>query len=192
MNQIFTLPNIITGLRFFLAATLAYMLMLEQTVWMGFFAWLVFTIAAVSDWVDGYFARRYQSETVLGKLMDPLADKVLVATALIMLIPLDRLPAWIALVILCRELMVTGLRGIAASSGIVVKASSMGKWKSVIQYIGLGTLIFPLTLLPLPFLYDVGLWIMYVSVVLTIWSGFDYFLKLKRIFMEPPESGMHE
>ncbi|MDH3329724.1 MAG: CDP-alcohol phosphatidyltransferase family protein, partial [Desulfobulbaceae bacterium] len=76
MNQIFTLPNGITGTRFFLAATLAYMLMLEQTVWMAFFSWLVFTIAAVSDWVDGYFARRYQSETVLGKLMDPLADKV--------------------------------------------------------------------------------------------------------------------
>ncbi len=188
MNQIVTLPNVITGIRFFLAAILAYMLMLEQTVWMGFFSWLVFAVAAVSDWVDGYFARRYQSETVLGKLMDPLADKVLVATALIMLIPLGRLPAWVALVILCRELMVTGLRGIAASSGIVVKASGLGKWKSIIQYIGLGTLIFPLTLLPLPFLHDLGLWIVYVSVVLTIWSGFDYFFKLRQVFMEPSGS----
>lgn len=188
MNQIATLPNGITAARFVLAATLAYMLMLDQTVWMGFFCWLVFTIAAVSDWVDGYFARLYKSETVLGKLMDPLADKVLVATALIMLIPLGRLPAWVALVILCRELIVTGLRGIAASSGIVVKASGLGKLKSVIQYIGLGTLIFPLTLLPLPFLHDLGLWIVYASVALTIWSGLDYFLKLKRIFIEPPGS----
>jgi len=188
LNQIFTLPNVITGTRFLLAATLAYMLMLEQTVWFGFCSWLVFTVAAISDWIDGYFARRYQSETVLGKLMDPLADKVLVATALIMLIPLNRLPAWVALVILCRELMVTGLRGIAASSGIVVKASILGKWKSIIQYIGLGTLIFPLNLLPLPFLHRLGLMIMYVSVVMTIWSGFDYFFKLKRIFMEPSGS----
>lgn len=188
MNQIFTLPNGITGARFILAATLAYMLMLEQTVWMGFSTWLVFTTAAVSDWVDGYFARRYKSETVLGKLMDPLADKVLVATALIMLIPLGRLPAWVALAILCRELMITGLRGIAASSGIVVKASGMGKLKSIIQYIGLGTLIFPLDLLPLPFLHRLGLMIVYVSVVLTIWSGFDYFFRLKRIFIEPKVS----
>jgi CDP-diacylglycerol--glycerol-3-phosphate 3-phosphatidyltransferase len=189
VNQIFTLPNGITAIRFVLAATLAYLLMLEQTVMVGFVSWIIFTIAALSDWVDGYFARRYQSETVLGKLMDPLADKVLVATALIMLIPLGRLPAWVALVILCRELIITGLRGIAASSGIVVKASGLGKLKSIIQYIGLGTLIFPLHLLPLPFLHRLGLMIVYVSVVLTIWSGFDYFLKLKRIFMEPEAPG---
>jgi CDP-diacylglycerol--glycerol-3-phosphate 3-phosphatidyltransferase len=189
VNQIFTLPNGITAVRFVLAATLAYLLMLEQTAWTGFISWLVFTVAAVSDWIDGYFARRYQSETVLGKLMDPLADKVLVATALIMLIPLGRLPAWVALVILCRELIITGLRGIAASSGIVVKASGMGKFKSIIQYIGLGTLIFPINLLPLPFLHRLGLMIVYFSVILTIWSGFDYFRKLKRIFMEPAGAG---
>ncbi|MDW7771321.1 MAG: CDP-diacylglycerol--glycerol-3-phosphate 3-phosphatidyltransferase [Desulfobulbaceae bacterium] len=188
MNQIFTVPNGITAARFFMAATLAYLLMLEQTVWMGFFSWLVFTIAAFTDWVDGYFARRYQSETVLGKLMDPLADKVLVATALIMLIPLNRLPAWVALVILCREIIITGLRGIAASSGIVVKASGLGKLKSILQYIGLGTLIFPLNLLPLPFLHRLGLMIVYLALVLTIWSGFDYFFKLRRIFTEPPAS----
>ena len=84
--------------------------------------------------------------------------------------------------------MVTGLRGIAASSGVVVKASGLGKLKSIIQYIGLGTLIFPLDLLPLPFLHRLGLLIVYVSVVLTIWSGFDYFIKLKRIFLEPESS----
>ena len=185
MNQVLNLPNIITGIRFLLAAVLAYMLTLEQTIWMAFFSWLVFAIAAVSDCVDGYFARLYKSETVLGKLMDPLADKVLVATALIMLIPLGRLPAWVALVILCRELMVTGLRGVAASSGIVVKASGLGKIKSIVQYLGLGTLIFPLNLFPIPFLHQLGLWIVYAALVLTIWSGFDYFFKLKRVFLGP-------
>ena len=185
MNQVLNLPNIITGIRFLLAAVLAYMLTLEQTVWMAFFSWLVFAIAAVSDWVDGYFARLYKSETVLGKLMDPLADKVLVATALIMLIPLGRLPAWVSLLILCRELMVTGLRGVAASSGVVVKASGLGKIKSIVQYLGLGTLIFPLTLLPIPYLHHIGLAIVYVALVLTIWSGFDYFFKLRQVFLEP-------
>ena len=117
-----------------------------------------------------------------------MADKVLVATALIMLIPLGRLPAWLALLILCREMIVTGLRGIAASSGIVVPASGMGKIKSVVQYVGLGTLIFPLDLLPLPFLHRLGLMIVYVALVLTIWSGIDYFLKLKDLFLAPPGS----
>ncbi|HBI16081.1 MAG TPA: CDP-diacylglycerol--glycerol-3-phosphate 3-phosphatidyltransferase [Desulfobulbaceae bacterium] len=188
MNPILNLPNTITAVRFFLAALLAIMLMVEQTMWFGFLTWIVFTVAASSDWVDGYFARRYKSETVLGRLMDPLADKVLVTTALIMLIPLGRLPAWVALLILCREMIITGLRGIAATTGIVVSASGMGKIKSIIQYIGVGTLIFPLDLLPLPFLHRLGLMIVYVSLVVAIWSGIDYFLKLKDLFLSPPAS----
>lgn len=186
MNHNINLPNTITAIRFVLAAILAGMLMLEQTMVMGFFTWLLFTIAAATDWVDGYFARRYKSETVLGQLMDPLADKVLVTTSLIMLIPLDRIPAWIVLIILCREIIITGLRGIAASSGIVVSASGLGKIKSIIQYIGIGTLIFPLGLVPIPHLHLIGLGIVYISLFLTIWSGVDYFYKLKQIFLAPP------
>lgn len=186
MNPIVNLPNSITAVRFVLAAVLAVMLMLPQTVSFGFFTFLVFAIAAGTDWIDGYFARRYQSETILGRLMDPLADKVLVATALIMLIPLHRVPAWLVLVILCREIIITGLRGIAASSGIVVAASGLGKIKSIIQYIGIGTLIFPLGILPLPYLHLLGLVILYAALVLTIWSGLDYFYKLKQIFLAPP------
>ena len=74
---------------------------------------------ALTDFIDGYLARRYQSETVLGKLMDPLADKVLVTTALIMLIPLGKIPAWVCLLIICREIIVTGFRGLAATTGKV-------------------------------------------------------------------------
>ena len=188
MDHIVNLPNSITAVRFVLSAILAIMLLLEQTLLMGFCSCLVFTIAAATDWVDGYFARRYKSETVLGQLMDPLADKVLVTTSLIMLIPLDRVPAWIVLVILCREIIITGLRGIAASSGIIVSASGLGKIKSVIQYIGIGTLIFPLGLVPIPYLHQIGLAIIYLSLVLTIWSGLDYFYKLKQIFLAPPSS----
>lgn len=169
-----------------MSAILVVMLMAEQTVWLGFFTCLVFIIAAATDWIDGYFARLYKSETVLGQLMDPLADKVLVTTTLVMLIPLGRVPAWLVLIIVCREIIITGLRGIAASSGIVVAASGLGKIKSIIQYIGIGTLIFPLGLLPLPFLHQLGLGILYVSLVLTIWSGLDYFYKLKQIFLAPP------
>ena len=116
--------------------------------------------------------------------MDPLADKVLVTAALIMLIPLGRLPAWVALVILSREMMVTGLRGVASASGVVVAASGLGKIKSIMQYIGLGTLIFPLGLLPIPYLHQIGLGLVYVALVLTVWSGLDYFYKLRSVFLE--------
>ncbi|HAX97961.1 MAG TPA: CDP-diacylglycerol--glycerol-3-phosphate 3-phosphatidyltransferase [Candidatus Atribacteria bacterium] len=183
-SKILNLPNLITGSRFILSGCLMLLLLQEQTTVMSLIAWLIFSIAAGSDWIDGYFARKYKAITVLGQLMDPLADKVLVATALVMLIPTGKMPAWVALIILCREIVVTGLRGVASSSGVVVDASSLGKWKSTIQYIGLGTLIFPLGVLPVPFLHQIGLAIVYVALVLTIWSGVDYFYKLRRIFLE--------
>lgn len=183
-SRILNVPNLITGSRFILSGCLMLLLLQEQTMVMSLIAWLIFSIAAGSDWIDGYFARKYKAITVLGQLMDPLADKVLVATALVMLIPTGKMPAWVALIILCREIVVTGLRGVASSSGVVVDASSLGKWKSTIQYIGLGTLIFPLGVLPIPFLHQIGLAIVYVALVLTIWSGIDYFYKLRRIFLE--------
>jgi CDP-diacylglycerol--glycerol-3-phosphate 3-phosphatidyltransferase len=183
-NRVQHLPNLITAVRFLLTALLAVLLMLEQTRSIGFFSWLIFTIAAATDWVDGYVARRYEAVTVLGKLMDPLADKVLVTAALIMLIPLGRLPAWVALVILSREMMVTGLRGVASASGVVVAASGLGKIKSIMQYIGLGTLIFPLGIVPIPCLHQIGLGLVYVALVLTVWSGLDYFYKLRGVFLK--------
>ena len=183
MNNILNVPNCLTGGRFVLAAILACLMSMEQTLSLGVISCVIFTLAAVTDWVDGYLARRYEIETVLGKLMDPLADKVLVATALIMLIPLNVVPAWLTLVILCRELIITGLRGVAASSGIVVAASGLGKIKSVIQYISLGMLIFPENVLPIPYLHAAGLVILYLALILTLWSGFDYFSKLKKVFL---------
>ncbi len=177
------LPNLITAGRLFLTGLLAVLLMFEQKTGIAFVCCGVFTFAAATDWVDGYLARRFKAVTTLGKLMDPLADKLLVATALIMLIPLDRLPAWVSLVILSREMLVTGLRAAASSSGIVVAASGLGKIKSVMQYIGLGTLIFPLGVLPVPDLYQIGRIIVYVALVLTVWSGLDYFYKLREVFL---------
>ena len=148
-------------------------------------AFFLFLAGALTDLADGYFARKYGIESVLGKLMDPLADKMLVATPLIMLIPLGRVPAWVSLLIISRELAVTGLRGLAAASGIVVSASGLGKIKSVFQYTALCILIFPLGLLPLPFLHDLGRIILYVSLLLTVWSGFDYFIRLQKIYLSP-------
>ena len=176
------LPNLITAGRLLLTALLALMLMCEQSKSMGFFCWLLFSFAAATDWVDGYLARRFEAVSTLGKLLDPLADKLLVSTALVMLIPLGRLPAWVALLILSREMFITGLRGAASSEGIVVAASNLGKIKSITQYFGLGTLIFPLGILPVPNLHQLGMGLVYVALVLTLWSGIDYFWKLHRVF----------
>ena len=146
-------------------------------------AFTLFLTAAFTDLADGYYARKHQIETVLGKLMDPLADKVLVATALIMLIPMHRVAPWVSLLIIAREFCITGLRGVAASSGIVVAASRLGKFKSVSQYVALCVLIFPVGVLPIPYLHELGSGLLYLSLVLTWWSGFDYFRKLKRVFL---------
>ncbi len=187
MSQLITLPNMLTGYRFAVVPLLLFCLRPDGGKWLDLFAFALFLSAVLTDLADGYFARKHKSETVLGKLMDPLADKVLVAVALIMLIPL--VPAWICFLILARELVVTGLRGVAASSGIIVAASRMGKIKSVMQYTALCVLIFPDNLLPIPFLGEIGLYILYVSMVLTIWSGIDYFYRFQKVFLGSGAAG---
>jgi len=186
MKSIFTVPNILTGYRFAIVPVL--MLLLQPGSSgniVALVAFFLFLSGALTDLADGYLARKYGIETVLGKLMDPLADKILVATPLIMLIPMGRIPAWVSLLIIARELAVTGLRGLAAATGIVVSASGLGKIKSVFQYTALCILIFPLGLLPLPFLHDLGRIILYISLLLTLWSGFDYFVRLQKIYLTP-------
>ncbi len=184
MNQLATLPNILTGFRFALVPVLIVLFSVDQNTSVEMAAFLVFIVAALTDLADGWYARKYQIETVLGKLMDPLADKVLVSTALIMLIPLGRMPAWVCLLIICREMIVTGFRGLAASTGKVVAADQLGKYKSNFQYFGLGFLIFPLGVLPVPFQHEIGMGLIYISLVLAIWSAFQYFYKLRTIFTE--------
>lgn len=184
MKQLMTWPNMLTGLRFAMIPLLVLLLMEEQTTSIAFFAWLVFTLAALTDWLDGYLARKFNAETVFGKLMDPLADKLLVTAALLMLIPLGRIPAWICLIIIGREIFITGIRGLAASTGTVVAADNLGKIKSNFQYYGVGFLIFPLNLLPILYQYECGMILIYISVVLSLWSAVNYTYKLRNIFFE--------
>lgn len=185
MKSICTVPNILTACRFAIVPILLFLLHPGMGNMTALAAFVLFLAGALTDLADGYLARKYGIESVLGKLMDPLADKMLVATPLIMLIPMDRIPAWVSLLIISRELAVTGLRGLAAATGLVVAASGLGKIKSIFQYTALCILIFPLGLLPLPFLHDLGRAILYVSLLLTLWSGFDYFIKLQRIYLRP-------
>ena len=187
VDNVYTIPNLLTGYRFAIVPLLLFLLQPEMGNGVSLLAFFLFLSGALTDLADGYLARKHGIESVLGKLMDPLADKMLVATPLIMLIPMDRVPAWVSLLIISRELAVTGLRGLAAANGIVVSASGLGKIKSVFQYTALCVLIFPATLLPIPFLHDLGRIILYVSLLLTLWSGFDYFVKLQRLYLSPSD-----
>lgn len=148
-----------------------------------FVAALIFIIAAGTDWVDGYYARKYNLVTNLGKFMDPLADKLLVSAALILLIEMELAPAWVVIIIISREFAVTGLRLVAAGEGIVLAAGSMGKLKTATQMIAIAVLLlhnFPFSYLGFPF----GTIMLYLSLVFTVISGVDYFVKNWHVMKE--------
>ncbi len=139
-------------------------------------AWL-FILAALSDLLDGWLARRGQQVTHIGKLLDPLADKLVISTALIVLVAMGRIPlwgTWMAVVIVGRELAVTGLRGIASAGGRVMAASWLGKVKTLSQNVAVAALLFPDPTLDLP-AHPIGLTLLGLATILTLWSGYDYF-----------------
>lgn len=140
-------------------------------------ATLIFAVASLTDMLDGQIARKYNMVTNFGKLMDPLADKVLTAAAMICLVELGDLAAWIAVVIIFREYLITGLRSVAASENIVVAANIWGKVKTVCQMIALILLMLKPQVVALCGI-DIGLWLMYIAVALTIYSGVEYVLKI--------------
>lgn len=148
-----------------------------------FVAALIFIFASLTDWLDGYLARKYELITNLGKFLDPLADKLLVAAALILLIELNLAPAWIVILILSREFAVTGLRLVAAGEGIVLAASNLGKLKTASQMIAIILLLlhnFPFSFLNV----QVDLIVLYIALLLTIISGFEYFQKNWHVMRE--------
>lgn len=134
---------------------------------------LVFIFAAITDWVDGYIARRSNMVTSMGKFLDPLADKLLICSVLIMFVDLSWAPAWVVIVIVCRELMVTGLRALAIDEGIVLAADRFGKAKTVLQIAA----IIPITLHYPIFgfhIANIGLILLYAAMVVAIYSGCNY------------------
>jgi len=145
----------------------------------SFLAALFFGIAAVTDLLDGFIARQQRNETAIGKLLDPLADKLLINSALIMLIPLGRIPAWMVVVIVGREVAVTGLRGIASLEGVAIAASGWGKTKTFFQSLALAGLLLHYEYLGIDF-HLLGMILFWVALVITLWSGADYFYNYYR------------
>jgi CDP-diacylglycerol---glycerol-3-phosphate 3-phosphatidyltransferase len=166
-------PNVLTVLRI-IAVPVVVVALLEETPEGDVIAAIVFALAALTDGLDGYIARRRREITTFGKLMDPLADKLLVTAALVSLVSLDRLAAWVAMVIIAREFAVTGLRSLAAERGAVISASWLGKLKTALQVAAIfGLIAFEPTLLGVDLL-------VYAAVAITVISGADYFFGLRR------------
>ncbi|HET8672297.1 MAG TPA: CDP-diacylglycerol--glycerol-3-phosphate 3-phosphatidyltransferase [Thermoleophilaceae bacterium] len=167
-------PNVLTLVRILLVPVLVVAL-LVNTRHGSTVAAIVFALAAFTDGLDGYIARSRRSITTFGKVMDPVADKLLIAAALISLVSLNRVEAWVAMVIIAREFAVSGLRIAAGQQGVVIPASLLGKLKTIVQVAAVLALIA---------VNDTGVaWVqvlLYAAVVITVVSGADYFLNVRR------------
>jgi CDP-diacylglycerol--glycerol-3-phosphate 3-phosphatidyltransferase len=168
------LPNVLTVLRILLVPVLVAAL-LSATASGDLLAAVVFVVASLTDALDGWIARRRQSESTFGKLMDPLADKLLVVAALVSLVSLDRLSAWVAMVIIAREFAVTGLRQLAMEDGHVIPASAWGKVKTIVQ------IAMVLVLIAVDDRTVAVDLLVYVTVVITVASGADYFFNFRSL-----------
>jgi CDP-diacylglycerol--glycerol-3-phosphate 3-phosphatidyltransferase len=188
----FNLPNLLTLARIAIVPIFVIFLFFDSRD-AGFWAAALFSVAAVTDAVDGWLARRWNVETSFGKFLDPLADKLIVMSALVMLIPMGRVPAWAVFAILARDVIVSGIRSIASAEGTVIAASDLGKYKTIFQmvaiiglllhykyywFFGLEWEIFHVSM------QNVGLVFFYISLGLTVWSGVEYFLGFSRFFMK--------
>ena len=167
------LPTLITWLRILATPVLVALILYRWPHWQ-LWATGLFIAAAITDWLDGYLARRLNAVTLWGKFLDPIADKVLVSSLLIMMIPLGRLDAVAVLLLLNRDILIGGVRSVAASKGLILAAGSLGKWKTALQMIALPCLILGGSPGGVP-LQVLGYWTIWLSVALSLVSGWQYF-----------------
>src|SRR5512140_3369556 len=162
----------------------------------SFTAGIVYAVTGTTDFLDGWVARKTGRVTVIGKFLDPLADKLIVMAALVMLVHLGRVAAWVVIVVMAREFIVTGLRTIAMSEGIVIDAGQEGKSKTAFQVASITFLImhyrYPIDALAFTFDLDAnraGTWLLYVSLFFSVWSAWNYFAGFIRAVYQPEQEG---
>ncbi|MDR2354669.1 MAG: CDP-diacylglycerol--glycerol-3-phosphate 3-phosphatidyltransferase [Clostridiales Family XIII bacterium] len=183
MNK--NLPNRLTVLRILLIPVFIVVLMRGHAV----AAAVLFAAASLTDALDGYLARKYDLVSNFGKLMDPLADKLLVVSAFACFTELGRVPAWVLIVILAREFTITGLRSVAASEGVVIAAGASGKLKTVFQMLAVLAILLsdlPIRVFGAPFVRFGAPFanvVLAVAVILTVYSGVEYMIKSRRLFL---------
>ena len=177
-KEALNLPNTITLMRIGIIPVLFFLLLSPGPTGSLVIAFL-FIIAALTDLLDGYIARRYQIVTTMGKLLDPIADKIVVNSAMILMIPIGRIPAWIVVITIIRDITVDGIRSIASSEGIVIQASRLGKQKTLCQIVAVSALMIHYPLFGAD-AHIVGTVILYLALVLTVYSGVEYFVNFNR------------
>jgi CDP-diacylglycerol--glycerol-3-phosphate 3-phosphatidyltransferase len=180
-KQILSLPNGLTIIRILAIPIILILVFYSERICQMITA-LFFLSVAVTDTLDGYLARRRGMVTTLGKFLDPLADKLLIVAALIALIAARGIPAWMVIVIVGREISVTGLRGIAASQGMVISASLLGKYKTVFEVASIFCLILNGSYFSIDF-HQVGIGLLWVATGLAVISGIDYFKRFLKIII---------
>jgi CDP-diacylglycerol--glycerol-3-phosphate 3-phosphatidyltransferase len=173
-KNLINLPNILTYLRIAFIPLIVVLLMPPSSGRALNLAFILYVMASATDYLDGILARRHNLVTSVGKLLDPLADKLLTSAVLIMLIPLDRVEAWVVFLIIGREIIITGLRSIAASRGLILDASRMGKRKMVSQTTAILLLLLSIQSVEST-LHTAGTLFLWLSVILGYWSAAGYF-----------------
>ena len=159
----------------FLSLALEFSENTEITIMLRILATIIFVGAAITDYYDGKIARKYNMITNLGKLLDPLADKILVISALITFAKFNQISLWFVIIIIFRELLITGLRSIVAAEGVVIAADKLGKWKTATQMVALTLIIL------IPFSFIVNNILLIIPLILTVVSGVEYVVKCKNI-----------
>jgi cardiolipin synthase len=178
-SKAFNLANMLTYGRLVAVPAVVGLLYWPEDHWSRWAALIVFAVAAITDYLDGYVARTYGQQSALGRMLDPIADKLLVAACLLMLVAVGTIHGWslwAAIVILCREILVSGLREFLAELKVSVPVSRVAKWKTTLQLVSLGFLIAgPAGETVLPSNTLIGIVLLWVAAVLTLYTGWDYF-----------------
>lgn len=180
-KQIYNLPNILTISRILIIPVILALLLSKKEIY-GIYASVFFMVAVLTDFTDGYIARKKKLVTNFGIFLDPIADKLLVVTTLIMLIPLNRIPAWVVVIIIFREIFITGLRAIAGEKGIVISAGKEGKWKAAFQMFGIFFLLIYNRHFHVNF-GDIGLILIFISIIFSFISSYKYLKSVSSIFL---------
>jgi CDP-diacylglycerol--glycerol-3-phosphate 3-phosphatidyltransferase len=180
-KQIYNIPNILTFSRILIIPVIFFLLFFNKEIY-GIAAAFFFAAAIATDFIDGYIARKKNIVTNLGIFLDPIADKLLVVTILIMLIPMQRIPAWVVAVIIFREIFVTGLRAIASEKGVVIPAGREGKWKTAFQMFGILCLLIYYKHFYLNF-GDIGLILIFISILFSLISSYKYLKSVSGILL---------
>lgn len=166
------LPMMLTWARMAVCPFFIPLLSLKDPIW-GWVASGLFIAASITDWFDGHLARKYNVISNLGKFMDPIADKILVATVLILLLPTGRIDAVVVILILARDILIGGIRSVAAADNVIIDAKATGKWKTALQMVAIPALLIHTPLMGFPFA-ESGRALLWVSSLLSLFSGYQY------------------